>query len=164
MTFLHHHGVIFVMITTISTLLIQSQQVHAHPHYLLRRTTEPHDETDTLPRTLLDSTPQQQRVAIPLIKADIKALIAAFPALAPKFVRLTFHDCVGGCNGCVDMTNVSLPSVLILVYRHVVYCLLPFWLYSEHSSSCFSSCSLLLTHAPSPETPKHLHPQQQRQR
>jgi hypothetical protein len=25
--------------------------------------------------------------------------------LAPKFLRLAFHDCVGGCNGCVDLTN-----------------------------------------------------------
>eukprot|EP00873_Tetraselmis_striata_P007447 jgi/Tetstr1/427711/TSEL_017836.t1 len=29
--------------------------------------------------------------------------------LLPKFVRLSFHDCVGvgGCNGCVDMGNVD---------------------------------------------------------
>jgi len=25
--------------------------------------------------------------------------------LGPKFVRLAFHDCVGGCDGCVDLTN-----------------------------------------------------------
>lgn len=25
--------------------------------------------------------------------------------LAAKFVRHSFHDCVGGCDGCVDMTN-----------------------------------------------------------
>jgi len=25
--------------------------------------------------------------------------------LIPKFLRLGFHDCVGGCDGCVDMTN-----------------------------------------------------------
>lgn len=25
--------------------------------------------------------------------------------LAAKFVRMGFHDCVGGCDGCVDMTN-----------------------------------------------------------
>jgi Peroxidase len=124
MTFLRHHGVIFVVITIISTLFVQSQQVHAHPHYLLRRTTEQHEETNAHPRTLLDSTPQQQQAIIPQIKADIKALIATNPALAPKFVRLTFHDCVGGCNGCVDMTNVSLPSLLRLVYRYLVCCLL----------------------------------------
>jgi Peroxidase len=124
MTFLHHHGVMFVMITTISTLLIQSQQVHAHPHYLLRRTTEQQEETNDHARTLLDSSPQQQQAIIPQLKADIKALIDANPALAPKFVRLTFHDCVGGCNGCVDMTNVSLPSVLVLVYQNTACCVL----------------------------------------
>ena len=25
--------------------------------------------------------------------------------LIPKFLRLGFHDCVGGCDGCVDLTN-----------------------------------------------------------
>ena len=25
--------------------------------------------------------------------------------LIPKFLRLGFHDCVGGCDGCIDMTN-----------------------------------------------------------
>jgi hypothetical protein len=34
---------------------------------------------------------------------DIRALIRDDPALGPKFVRLGFHDCVGGCDGCVDM-------------------------------------------------------------
>jgi Peroxidase len=92
---------------------------------LIRRATEQQEETNDHLRTLLDSSssPQQQG-AIPLVKADIKALIDANPALAPKFVRLTFHDCVGGCNGCVDMTNVSLPSVLILVYQNTACCVL----------------------------------------
>ena len=27
--------------------------------------------------------------------------------LAAKFVRLGFHDCVGGCDGCIDLTNVD---------------------------------------------------------
>jgi hypothetical protein len=25
--------------------------------------------------------------------------------LPPLFVRLSFHDCVGGCDGCLDLTN-----------------------------------------------------------
>jgi hypothetical protein len=113
MAFLHHHAGILLMITAISTLMFQSQQVYAHPEYLLRGTAEQqHDEeASTHPRTLLDSTTLQKQLIIPQIKTDIKALIAANPALAPKFVRLTFHDCVGGCNGCVDMTNVSVPAV-----------------------------------------------------
>ncbi|KAL9185694.1 hypothetical protein ACHAXT_003471, partial [Thalassiosira profunda] len=32
-------------------------------------------------------------------------LIQAEPALAAKFVRHSFHDCVGGCDGCVDLLN-----------------------------------------------------------
>lgn len=42
---------------------------------------------------------------------DIRALIAEDENLGPKFVRLGFHDCIGGCDGCVDMTladNVGL--------------------------------------------------------
>jgi len=38
-------------------------------------------------------------------RSDIAALIRNDRRLAPKFVRLGFHDCVGGCNGCVDSTN-----------------------------------------------------------
>jgi Peroxidase len=28
-------------------------------------------------------------------------------AIAAKIVRLSFHDCVGGCDGCVDMSNLD---------------------------------------------------------
>jgi hypothetical protein len=27
--------------------------------------------------------------------------------LIPKFLRLGFHDCVGGCDGCVDLNNID---------------------------------------------------------
>jgi Peroxidase len=43
-------------------------------------------------------------------RAEIAAAIAAAPAntaMAAKMVRLSFHDCVGGCDGCVDMTNLD---------------------------------------------------------
>ena len=36
-------------------------------------------------------------------KADIKAILTG--PMAAKFVRLAFHDCIGGCNGCVDTSN-----------------------------------------------------------
>ena len=36
---------------------------------------------------------------------DIRVLIGQQPGLGPKFVRLGFHDCVGGCDGCVDLLN-----------------------------------------------------------
>lgn len=39
--------------------------------------------------------------------AEIWSLIENQVNLAPKFVRLGFHDCVGGCNGCVDMNNAD---------------------------------------------------------
>ena len=48
-------------------------------------------------------------------ESDIRDLITADPALGPKFVRLGFHDCVGGCDGCVDMTfddNAGLETPL----------------------------------------------------
>lgn len=41
-------------------------------------------------------------------RSEIKSIINEFGqgmALASKFVRLGFHDCVGGCDGCVDMTD-----------------------------------------------------------
>jgi len=39
------------------------------------------------------------------IREEVRALIRNNSVLAPKFLRLAFHDCVGGCDGCVDMTN-----------------------------------------------------------
>ena len=36
-------------------------------------------------------------------KSSIESLIEDEPQLSPKFVRLGFHDCVGGCDGCVDL-------------------------------------------------------------
>ena len=35
----------------------------------------------------------------------VAAAIEADEALAAKFLRLAFHDCVGGCDGCVDMND-----------------------------------------------------------
>ena len=28
-------------------------------------------------------------------------------SMSPKFVRLAFHDCVGGCDGCVNLGNIE---------------------------------------------------------
>lgn len=38
-------------------------------------------------------------------KAEIEALLRSRKELIPKFVRLSFHDCVGGCDGCVDLDD-----------------------------------------------------------
>ncbi|KAL3806746.1 hypothetical protein ACHAXA_000233 [Cyclostephanos tholiformis] len=40
------------------------------------------------------------------VRAEVSKLIKdSERELIPKFLRLGFHDCVGGCDGCVDMTN-----------------------------------------------------------
>jgi len=40
------------------------------------------------------------------VRAQVSKLIKdSERELIPKFLRLGFHDCVGGCDGCVDMTN-----------------------------------------------------------
>jgi Peroxidase len=41
---------------------------------------------------------------------EIVALIVAAQrnhALATKMVRLSFHDCIGGCDGCLDMSDLK---------------------------------------------------------
>jgi hypothetical protein len=43
--------------------------------------------------------------AIDAAQAEILNIMQEEPRLGPKFVRLGFHDCVGGCDGCVDMSN-----------------------------------------------------------
>jgi hypothetical protein len=53
--------------------------------------------------------------AVALVRQEIVDLIAATTEvkLAPKFIRLGFHDCVpddqlnGGCDGCVDLSNAD---------------------------------------------------------
>lgn len=40
-------------------------------------------------------------------RTAIQALVNGDAALKAKFVRLGFHDCVGGCDGCVDLTNLE---------------------------------------------------------
>ncbi len=42
--------------------------------------------------------------AVQAIEQEIRDLIALDETMGPKFVRLGFHDCTGGCDGCVDLT------------------------------------------------------------
>mmetsp|Transcript_52473 Transcript_52473/g.127022 ORF Transcript_52473/g.127022 Transcript_52473/m.127022 type:complete len:577 (+) Transcript_52473:23-1753(+) len=44
---------------------------------------------------------------------DIAALIDDNPILVGKFLRLIFHDCVGGCDGCIDMTNFDNAGLVL---------------------------------------------------
>lgn len=35
----------------------------------------------------------------------ITSLIRNDKRLAPQFIRMVFHDCIGGCDGCIDLDN-----------------------------------------------------------
>ena len=61
--------------------------------------TKPKAEPDTNHRHLNIAT------SVESIREEIRDLIRNNSVLAPKFLRLAFHDCVGGCDGCVDMTD-----------------------------------------------------------
>jgi len=57
--------------------------------------------TNTESRRSLQSISQ----VIDDVIGDIWRLLEDDRDLAPKFLRLGFHDCVGGCDGCVNMNN-----------------------------------------------------------
>ena len=44
--------------------------------------------------------------------AVVKLIEDSERELIPKFLRLGFHDCVGGCDGCVDLTNPDNKGLL----------------------------------------------------
>lgn len=53
--------------------------------------------------------------ALSAARSDIQSLIVGRRGddrLAPLFLRLAFHDCVGGCDGCVDLTNPDNNGLL----------------------------------------------------
>ena len=53
--------------------------------------------------------------ALSAAREDIKALIigqGGNKRLGPMFLRLAFHDCIGGCDGCVDLTNPENAGLL----------------------------------------------------
>jgi Peroxidase len=45
--------------------------------------------------------------AIQMATTQITQIITNVEGMEAKFVRLSFHDCVGGCDGCVDLSNPS---------------------------------------------------------
>ena len=49
--------------------------------------------------------PARVEAAIRSARSDIERIIQRDRPLAAKFLRLIFHDCVGGCDGCVDLQN-----------------------------------------------------------
>ena len=48
-------------------------------------------------------TAQEIEEALMNARNDIVWLLSG--SMSPKFVRLAFHDCVGGCDGCVNLSN-----------------------------------------------------------
>ena len=55
-------------------------------------------------------SPEQE--AIQAARRDIVQLINTNQKLAAKFLRLSFHDCVGGCDGCVDLLDAKNGGLL----------------------------------------------------
>merc|ERR1712238_597439 len=45
------------------------------------------------------------QTVITMIRRQIELLILDDDTLIGAILRLVFHDCVGGCDGCVDLTN-----------------------------------------------------------
>ena len=54
------------------------------------------------PTSLSEVTDPQ--ILVDLAAKELRQLIEDDPKIGPKFVRLGFHDCVGFCDGCVDMS------------------------------------------------------------
>jgi hypothetical protein len=38
-------------------------------------------------------------------RTEIESLISNDSTLAPKFLRMSFHDCIGGCDGTLPLTS-----------------------------------------------------------
>ena len=69
-------------------------------------TPEPNPEPSSPPSMLPTlSDPSEIAQIVTQAAANIRNLIDDENELGPKFVRLGFHDCIGGCDGCVDMAN-----------------------------------------------------------
>jgi Peroxidase len=64
-----------------------------------------HDVHQKLRRA--QSAPANLYEAMRTAVMQIKEIIANVDGMLAKFVRLSFHDCVGGCDGCVDLSNPS---------------------------------------------------------
>ncbi|CAB9503287.1 c peroxidase, mitochondrial [Seminavis robusta] len=60
-----------------------------------------YDSTETPATESMDSMAS----VIAAAKQDVGQLIIAQPSLSALFLRLTFHDCLGGCNGCINLAN-----------------------------------------------------------
>jgi hypothetical protein len=80
------------------------------------KTTTIYDSTTTTGMTGT-TTSDNVRAALDLAAARdaIDTLLVQNIGLAPKILRLLFHDCQGGCDGCIDLTdpeNLGLEGVI----------------------------------------------------
>ena len=65
------------------------------------------------------------------VRAEVRKLIEESEReLIPKFLRMGFHDCVGGCDGCIDLTNPDNKGL-----REPIEALHPIYKKFEHSYS-----------------------------
>jgi Peroxidase len=78
---------------------LDGQQGHP-PNQNLRRVA-----AYTLPSP--NKLPSGLEEAIQMATTQITQIITNVDGMEAKFVRLSFHDCVGGCDGCVDLKNPS---------------------------------------------------------
>jgi hypothetical protein len=76
--------------------------------YLMRGNSQPFEILAETSNSFQIQQDQHLDVVVPAVATiaqAIRDLIAQNELMGPKFVRLGFHDCVGGCDGCVDLTN-----------------------------------------------------------
>lgn len=73
------------------------------------------------------SSPVSGPPPIDAARNAIEAMVSRNVGLKAKFVRLGFHDCVGGCDGCVDMLNpdnagleIPIDALAPVVAEHAV--------------------------------------------
>jgi len=66
--------------------------------------TKPHSTSKPISSTA-NAPGTSPEIFVSQARSDIQNLISSDPILAPKFVRMGFHDCVGGCDGCIDLSN-----------------------------------------------------------
>jgi hypothetical protein len=73
------------------------------------RSEEPIPDASTFPAPMqeFDNGNEFPMVAsgILMVRSEVEDMIRGSPALASKFVRLAFNDCIGGCDGCVDLQH-----------------------------------------------------------
>lgn len=68
--------------------------------------------------TVAPVTTASTSAALTAARSEIVTLITGSGGnqrLAAMFLRLGFHDCVGGCDGCVDLTNTDNNGLLVPV-------------------------------------------------